>query len=63
MGRLDGEARGERFADELYALVHRLGPPEMDIHQRDAMANYLLESAVEWVRAANRRTALENPDA
>ena len=54
------EEDGMAFADALFALVHRLGPREYSTAQKEAMAEYLLESAIEWAKAAGR-LALQEP--
>lgn len=47
-------ADGEAFAGGLYALVYQHGPKEMNRAQHDALAEALLETAIEWVKAHNR---------
>ena len=48
--------RGLRFGSALYEVVHEYGPAHFTNHQKEALGRYLLDSAVEWVRAQNRQS-------
>lgn len=55
MGEVNStEEDGMAFADGLYTLVHSLGPRQLSTAQKEAMADYLLQSAIEWAKAAGR---------
>jgi dsDNA-binding SOS-regulon protein len=48
---------GFAFAEELTALTHRGGPPSLTEAEREALAQHLIASAVNWVMAHNRAKA------
>lgn len=49
--------RGFAFAEELDALVRRLGPEDLTPAEQTAFASYMNASAVGWVQARNRAKA------
>lgn len=50
----DSLDQGFRFASELHEVVHEFGPSTLSSKEKEALGKYLLDSAVEWVRARNR---------
>ena len=48
MNRLE-ITRGIAFADELRAIVLRLGPEELSPPEREALADHLSDCAIQWV--------------
>lgn len=49
--------RGFQFASALFEAIHEYGPAQFSPAQKEALGNYLLVSAVEWVKARNRLDA------
>lgn len=48
---------GYRFAEELTKLTHRAGPTSLTEAEREALAQHLISTAVNWVMARNRAKA------
>lgn len=49
-----GLEHGLAFVERLFELVHEFGPPDFTQAEKEALGNYLAESAVGWVQATNR---------
>ena len=56
-----GIDRGFAFAEELDALVRRLGPADLTTAEQSAFVSYMNASAVGWVQARNRARAVPQP--
>lgn len=50
--------RGEIFASNLYATVHRDGPRDLSPAEKEALAAHLLSTTISWVQARNRGASL-----
>lgn len=58
-GRVAEVDRGFDFADRLYALCHEHGPSDFASNDKEALASFLIDRAVEFVVAVNRAAKTE----
>jgi hypothetical protein len=48
------DARGFAFPEALHEVVCKSGPSDLSQGEQQALSEYLLTAAMEWVRARNR---------